>query len=228
MALDERTICNLALMELGHTTLLTGSGAIATDTDNTEAEDLCQLLYPVVRDAVLEKWSWPFARKYDLLVVADDGTGEVWIDLWDNFYTWPADMLVPRGFITYTSAASSYGYDIDASYGYIQRVPWPWVVGNHADVRGIFTDVQAADANFEYTKTMASTDVDLFPQEFSDAVTYLLAARLAKPLTSSDEKRQANNALYIQAVRQAMITATNAQYKRPEPDQEYVRARGLS
>jgi hypothetical protein len=213
-ALTEVVICNMALANLGHSTPLTdpgGNSDIASVTDATVEARLCQLWYERCRNQVLEDYPWDFARKYLLLTQLSDGTGKVWADEWDYSYTYPADCHVFRRFVTGTD-------DRDPE-------PWPWVIRNDGDVKVILCDVEAADANAEYTKTMAATDVDLFPEKFSDALSWLLSWRLAQSLSVPKARRDELLQTYMFTMPSAQRSDANEREDQPDRDEAWITAR---
>src|SRR5438128_882361 len=54
---SEVGICNLALLQIGQTSLIQDLG------EDSEAANACNLLYSVNRDETLQEFAWPFAQR---------------------------------------------------------------------------------------------------------------------------------------------------------------------
>ena len=224
MTLTEVTIGNMALSRLGITRALQGDadGTLANCTDTTTGKDMLDLWYPRKRDALLESFPWSFARKYASLgAVLDDGTGEVWEDLWDYAYTYPADCLKIRRFVV-DVGTGLYATGDEAWYRYRPR-PAPFEVKMHGAVKAIFTDVPVDCADIEYTA--AVTDASTFTEEFASLLAWVVAAELSEGLAV--DTRRADRALFMaqQAMYAAAASVTNEQEPRPEGDGDFIASR---
>jgi len=82
MAISIIEICNNALQGLK-------AERIMSLTDGTESADLCNQVWPSVRDSVLRSHSWNCATK--LVQLQQDSTAPAW--KWDYAYPLPADCL---------------------------------------------------------------------------------------------------------------------------------------
>lgn len=92
-AATEADICNLALYDIGQG--VTVANPLSGDT--TAAGAVCRLVYPQVRDALLKRFPWTFAKKQVPLqqIVESAGSG---LDLSDFLYAYqlPTDFLQAR------------------------------------------------------------------------------------------------------------------------------------
>lgn len=221
----EIDIANEALSNLGISELLAaGDGTIASESSGRPEAVALKFWLPRERDKQLSEWPWGFAKKIADLTVADDGTGEDWSSQWGNAYVWPADMLVPRNFIRYTTGDGTWDYYFQHRYVAIQN--WAFEQGFHDSKRVIFSDVADADAIMEYTLSLTASDVDQMPDDFIDALGYRVAWRIAPSVSADPEVIKRVFLQYKMSVRQAKVTAFNAQNKRPEQDGDFVLARG--
>lgn len=94
MALTDAEVCNLALAKIGE------KGFIDALSDDTEAAEICNVLYATSRDAMLEAHPWPFATHRELIgLLASRSVDDSDVRLrtgWSYTYALPSDML-PNG-----------------------------------------------------------------------------------------------------------------------------------
>ncbi len=120
MALSETRICNLALARLG-------AKRINALTDATNEAVQCNLHYEPVRDALLRRHAWRFARTR--AVLSEDAAAPV--HGWENQFSLPADFLrlvrTPEtGEYPFTIEGQKYLTDDDeAEIVYVRRVTDP-------------------------------------------------------------------------------------------------------
>lgn len=211
-SVDEITVCNMALMRIGVGERVTSSdGTLGNRTDSTLAGDHCELLYPIARDDVSADFPWAKLTKFALLVLEDDGTGAVWESEWDNAYTYPADCLYVRKFLT---AAGPGGTD-----------EAPFALGTIADgTEVIFTDVAEADANIEYTMQIA--DDDPVPDvKLAQAIAAKLGKLLRQPLNVAPQLAIQDEKEYQIALSNAAKSSANEAEPSETGDGPYVDAR---
>ena len=225
----EVSICEMALYRIGIAEQFTDvDGTIAGVTDSTVEQRVCARVYAQARDRVLQSHHWTFARKFVTLVLADDGTGEIWTDEWENAYTYPSDCLKIRRFVTDVGKGwyHTSGEFSDLRFGGSTHNEWPYVVRQHAGAKVILTDVETADADIEYT--CQETDTTLYDDLFVSALAYLIAAEITVPLVGegADAKRREMLTLYGWEMQQARSLSVNEERPHDEGDGDFVRARG--
>lgn len=175
MAATELVIVNKALLRLGESRALTstdGTAANIVETDTPQGRGAIQF-YTEARQETLRAFPWPFATKVATLTLQQTGEGEVWEDEWDFSYEYPADALQILRFLT--------------SRGPLEPNPPRYVIGVHASIKVIFTDVLEDDAKVQYIE-----DVDIttrFPPIFETALEYCLAGKLAFMLSGDPQLR---------------------------------------
>lgn len=149
-------ICNQALGNLG------SKAAIQSLTEaSTEAQE-CRRWYDVSRRSTLERHDWGFARKRSTLALHTNDPP----DTWAYRYQWPATCLAAR----YIPDPG----DDDMKVPFRQE--------NAADgSRSILTNLEQATLVF----TFDATDPNLFTQTYIDALSFLMAFRMAPKLTSA-------------------------------------------
>ncbi len=172
------------------------------DTDDSTAGELVRLHYPQALDALLRRAIWPFAqRSVALAVVEADPT-----PLWAYSYRTPADCLRPVSIpLSATTGA-------------------PFAVAS--DVTGGLIYTSISPATLFYTALIE--DVNLFPQDFADALAWALAVRIAYPLSKSfDVVGEARKGAAL-ALATALTAAGNAQQQPEPPPCEFLAVRGVT
>jgi hypothetical protein len=192
MPFSEVQICNMALARLGKTTQFTeGLGTVAsldpTEANEKIAAEMCQLWYETVRDAVGRDFGYGTTSKYALLVLANNGDGEVWEDLWENAWAYPGDALFIRGFVAPPLGLLTSSWPETAT----NFLGWPlvtgvkWAIGTISGSAVIFANgVDEDNPLVEYTMkqaTAASNFVDV-----ALALSWRLAAELCLPLLGAE------------------------------------------
>lgn len=150
MASSEVSICNIALAALG-------SDPIHSLEENNKRSRLCKVFYPEVRDLLLSRHDWAFARKYvqlqEIADYADDNALE------EGYYAFalPSDCLR--------------AIDLD-----------PIGLKDRWELRGsAVITVLDEEVYLKYTRQV--TDVGLFSSEFKNILAFEMALHLAMPLT---------------------------------------------
>ena len=172
---SEIDICNMALRHLGL------GNIVALDPPSTQTIRDCVLFYPQARDTVLRSARWQFATKRRALAAFT--VPEIFENLWDYAYVFPADCLQPRAV-----------YVEDESIP--QRAK---VVRVDTGEKIILTNVE--NAELEYT--MICTDTTWFDVDFVEAVALRLAMYLARPLRADEKKASEARSAYMEAIVQA-------------------------
>ena len=194
MVRTELNICDAALMRAGIADQITPGvdGTIAASGDTTVEQRVSEFWYSKRRDALLTRAPWSFARKYIDLVLNDDGDGEEWENEWQNAYTYPADCLQLRRFVSdigglYAAQTSGQWFGVRWVWtrGYDQ---WRYVVRSHDTVKVILTDVATTDATMEYT--FQQTDADEFTEPFASVLAWDICAEICIPLGRDEKYRQ--------------------------------------
>ncbi len=172
-------ICNLAIINLGHGTTISDFPPGDISDESTH----CEALYEQTRDAVLAAHDWNFANKRIVLA----GLGSPPSDYLYR-YQFPTDCLTARHLLAPVKGAE----------------PAPFRVASSEDRSGnditvILTDVKNAELSY----TAKITDPNRFPPLFIDALSWLLAARLAPALTKKKEKHHECLSIYQSIIAEA-------------------------
>ncbi len=193
-------ICNLALNHIGRET-------IASLDENTEASRTCRLHYDLQRHVLLRAYTWSFAKKYAKLALLDVETPG-----WKYTYSYPNDCVMARKI-----------YNEDNTWCILQK-NFP---GNMDQVL-VNDNTKAlvcnhADAYLEYTYDVK--DANIFTADFTQALSYYLAAAIAVPLTGSEALAQAMQAQGAGILQEAKFTMMGERNRVPDYPSKYFKAR---
>ena len=194
---SEVDICNLALNHIAQNT-------ITSLNEASNPARKCKLYFPVAKDAVLRAHDWNFATKIELLALIADET----IPGWDYLYARPANCLYIRKI--YNEA--NIGNALPTQYKEIKTTNGS---------RAIACDID--QAYIEFTQTV--TDPNDFDSNFVEALSFKLAAMIAKSLTGDlalAEKMEQKSMLIVSDARRVNSSERNNQ---DDPYNGYVEAR---
>lgn len=193
MAITKTSICNMALGHIGVSQQLTD-----VDTDNSAESTACLVFYDNVLDEVLRAYAWPWATKTAALAqVATNPTAE-----WAFSYRFPSDAVLFRRVLQTAR--------VDAADTII-----PFRISLDGTGRLIYTSV--ASAVGEYTKR--ETDESIYPADFANLVSLLLATRVGPMLTKGGVAvKLADRAftMYAQELQVAIAAAREEERRRAE------------
>jgi len=201
MATSKTSICNLALLHLGHSKLLGN-----VDTDTTAPAQLCRAVYDQARNEVFRDFNWPFATsRVTLALVKEDPNAE-----WSYSYRYPDDCMAFHRIL-----------DDDRATALITHIPFR--LGQDAAGTLIFTDRDAADGQY----TILIEDPTRYPADFVQVITLLLAAYVAPGVTGGDEFKLGARALqlYEWARIRARQNASNEEQADPDGNSAFERSR---
>lgn len=190
-------IVNLALYKLGERQPL-------ANLDGTDPKTLaCVAAYPVIRDALLTSFPWPFATSSVTLMEAAEEFPK-----WVYAYVHPASALrVLRVYCDNTQGGRSEAFMVQATPNGARR--------------RILANIRPAYCDY----TVAVTDEAVFPPLFCDVLAYGLAAELAMPLTSDPDIFKAVEDTYNRRLANAAtMAAREAHVETPAPSR-YMEAR---
>ena len=189
-------ICNRALDLIGHTKRIT---SIGTPFESAEAE-ACAQHYESCRTELLESHQWNFATvKRELVALAESDD-----PAFQFAYQMPDEVL--EVLAVQHAEATADGFEAD------RAVPQDFKIhADENDVVRIYSDLD--DAWCRYTKYV--TNPNLFSPQFLNALTWLLASRLAGPIIKGAEGgNERNRCLQMYALAMAAATKTDARQQR--------------
>ena len=193
-------ICNLALSHIGRE-------QIASLNEDTEAARTCKMHYDIQRRVLLRAYTWSFAKKYAKLALLDVKTHG-----WKYTYAYPDDCVMARK-----------AYNEDHTWSVLNKD----FLGNldqvlvNGSTKAIVCNYK--DAYLEYTADVK--DADLFTDDFTQALSYYLAAAVCVPLTGSEALAQAMQSQGTSILQEAKYTMMGERHKVPDYPSKYFKAR---
>lgn len=202
MSSQKTQIANLALIRIGVSKTITD-----VDTESSTEARLIRLAWDNERDAVLEDFPWPFARKYVTLGLTGGSSTTAVNNDWQYSYGYPSDCLFARRLVTVA--------------GRNNTAPPPFVIGQDDDGQLIFTD--ESEAVLEYTARVL--DPSRFTALFSSALAWKIAATVATPLSRVKDIMTAAERGYAIEISRARARALNESQQDDAAESEFIRAR---
>lgn len=198
--MNNTDICNMALNHIGRE-------QIASLHEETEAARTCRIHYDLQRKVLLRAYNWSFAMKTVELALIDKT-----VPGWKYVYAYPNDCVMAYKI-----------FNKDNSWVVLRKN----FAGNMDQV--VLNDNTKAlvcdhkDAFLQYTYDVK--DVDLFPADFAQALSYYLAAAIAVPLTGSQALAQSMQAQGNALLQEAKFTMMEERNKVPEYPSKYFLSR---
>jgi len=191
MAIVKLDICNLALSHIGQDAITQAD----LDGDLNESARHLNTNFDFSRDFVLRAKGWRFASVKEALVATEDEVSN-----WDYVYTYPAKCLRINKLFYDTESKDPVPIEFEVVY-----LP-------SEDKKVIATGYDDAYIDYNYQVT----DPDLFDASFITALAYLLAAKIAKPLTGDNDTAKLMLELYYSLVSDASRLSESGQYMKPK------------
>ena len=191
-------ICNLALSYLS-------KGKITSMDDNTEEAAQCKIHYEHDRRLLLRQYPWGFAKRTVKLALLD-----ATVPGYDYAYSYPAECLAVRYVFDEENAAAKEEDLCDFD-----------TVMTSGNQKALATNVELAWC--EYTFNIR--DVDMFPDEFIEALAHYMAANMAMVLTGSASIQQAQFQLYQESIEMAKVYSAQERRKNTVYPEGYAAAR---
>lgn len=198
--MNNTDICNMALNHIGRE-------RIASLNEASEPARTCKIHYDIQRRVLLRAYNWSFAKKTDKLALIDKK-----VPGWGFVYAYPPDCVQARKIFnennTWMVLQKNFKGNMDQI---VLNDNTKAIVCNHAD------------AYLEYIYDVK--DVNLFTDDFAQALSYYLAGAIAVPLTGSAAMGQQMQAMGNQLLQEAKFTMMEERHKVPEYPSKYFRAR---
>ena len=193
---SEVQIAKLALQHIGD------RWDISDLTEATPEAEQVNLVFDDTRDALLRQHPWNFGKKYaSPATLSGTVPGN-----WTYMYAYPTDAVRVNGIIDPVETGTPIKFE---------------VARNASDVKVVLTDQE--DAEFFYTARI--TDTVQFDPEFTMALSYALAARLAMPLTGERAIMGDMDTLARNIVNSAWETDSNEGIEEDLPEATWIQAR---
>jgi hypothetical protein len=203
---DAIAICNRALSEMG-----SQSSIADFNEKSTEALE-CRKFYEPVRDWLLGKAHWNFCRRAISLALLKQAAGSIWTDAqpqppWGYSFAYPSDCIKVR----YLTSGMSF------------------IVAGDKDVSGnaikvILTDDPQPIAVY----TAKVIDTSIWDPEFTEALVYSLAGRLAIPLSGDKDLMRLNTQLANALIEEARAFDANEGTQTQQIDADWITVRGVT
>lgn len=188
---------NLALLRVGQ------GKTLESLTEDSQAADVLNLVYPLAVDIVLAEGPWPFAQRRAALVPLGPGPAG-----WARQYALPADCLVPGELWAGTRPTRP-----------DEAIPYEVVALQDEDGEPLGSALNADRDGATLLYTARVRNPELYPPLFADALAWKLASMAAAPLTGdpsrSDQAEQRYRLALAGALRDALTTGHEA---RPRPN----------
>lgn len=180
MASSPIDICNMALANIGQ-------GSIQSFNSPTAASRICKQRYDETRREALSATLWNFASLWTLgLAVAIDPKPP-----WSYVYAYPAGALKV--------------FEILKENGETTDIPFE--VTARPDAAGMLIHCNQAAPTFIYAKDI--DDVTFFTSEFTNAMAWLLASKIAMTITKSDKLQTNAYKMWVGLSSQAITASAN-------------------
>jgi len=184
-------------------------------TDRSKEASACRQFYDQVRDEVLRAYPWHFATAIEALTLVEEDPN----DEWGYSYKYPLTSLAFKRILNGASRIET------------QTSRIPFRIVNDPTYTGltIFTNKQLIlsdypDAFGEYT---VSPDTRVYPPDFAQAFSLLLAAYIAPRVTGGDQFKLGERAfkMYYMKIREAARNASREHQPDVEIESDLYRAR---
>jgi hypothetical protein len=195
-------IYNMALGQCGV------SRFINSVTDQTSEARTCNIFWENVRDQVLARIDWLFARRSAILELTT-----LTSNAWKYVYAYPSDCLAAREVVS--------GQDF-----FLKRYQHdaPFEVAENECGGGLVVLANERDAMLTYTARI--TTYTLWSPAFVNCLSLLLGSKIAGPLSSNPKYANQLGSAYEVALQDAAASSLNEQHARPDAESELILTRG--
>ena len=198
-------------------------------TDTTPEARTLNVFWEACRDQALQDFPWGFAMRYaDLQSLQKRTPG------WIFTYGYPADCLQARFIVPrHYHGSCNQSAQVAPGYQYVFWNPWHYFYNDRHKVPFEVVENEAGGGlgivtNEPYAKlayTARIKTITLWTPAFVSALSWLLAARAAAPLSAKPEYAQAAGQAYRAAIDEAAALAMNEGAEKDEPESEFIEAR---
>lgn len=205
---DKVSICNMALSYLGVSTEI-------QDFDNEKSKEAqaCRRFYDNLRQKLLRDFDWPFANAIDFLALLANPIGLTQPTVeWTYWYRYPANAIAIRRILNNATRSDTADSRVD------------FAVGRDSAGRVIYSNMATAQIQYTYDET----DATRFPADFADALSLLLASRMASRLTGGDPNKLGMQTyqMYRLSISEAKANSANQEPRVRPPEADMIAVRG--
>ena len=195
-------IYNMALGQCGV------SRFINATTDQTTEARVCNVFWENVRDQVLGRIDWLFARRYKALELTT-----LTSTVWKYVYAYPSDCLAAREIISSQDLFRRRHQDVA-----------PFETAENEVGGGLVIPTNERDAVLVYTARI--TTYTLWSPAFVNCLSLLLGSKIAGPLASNPKYADQLGRAYEAALLDAAASSLNEQHAQPAAESELILTRG--
>lgn len=199
---SKTVISNLAISHLGVSKEISNF-----DTERSPEASACRRFYPLALGATLRDFPWSFAETIQALALIEEDPN----DEWAFAYRYPSDCKNFRRILS--------GVRNDTRQSRV-----PYLIGKDSAGKVIYTDKELAEGKY----TAFVDDPDRYPEDFTLALSFRLAAYLSPRITGGDPFKMGERAIkfYEYEITKAEAANVNEQQDDEEPESEFTRVRG--
>jgi hypothetical protein len=195
-------IYNMALGQCGV------SRFINSVTDQTSEARTCNIFWENVRDQVLARIDWLFARRSAILELTT-----LTSNAWKYVYAYPSDCLAAREVVSGQDFfLKRYQHDVT------------FEIAENEVGGGLVVLTNERDAVLVYTARVIT--YSLWSPSFVNCLSLLLGSKIAGPLSSNPKYTADLGRAYEVALHDAAASSLNEQHARPDAESELILTRG--
>jgi hypothetical protein len=195
-------IYNMALGQCGV------SRFINSVTDQTSEARTCNIFWENVRDQVLARIDWLFARRSAILELTT-----LTSNAWKYVYAYPSDCLAAREVVSGQDFfLKRYQHDVT------------FEIAENEVGGGLVVLTNERDAVLVYTARVIT--YSLWSPSFVNCLSLLLGSKIAGPLSSNPKYANQLGSAYEAALQDAAASSLNEQHARPDAESELILTRG--
>lgn len=195
-------ILNMALSHIG-----VGKEVASIKTEKSEEAAAGRRFFNIARDVVLRDFHWPFTTVIEVLALIESDPNSEWA----YSYKYPVDCLCMRRIL---SGIRNDDRNTEVTYKLAHNTS------------GVIIYTDEPTAFVEYTGR--SEDPQIYPPDFTMALSYYLASLLAPRLTGGDpfDLKTKAEKMYRIELSKAAANAFNEEKVEDPPDSEFISIRG--
>ncbi len=199
MSTSQIEICNLALSHIG------SSDRIASLTEQTEPARLCNIMYEISREFVLQDFDWAFAERNELLALLDlTPTG------YEYAYQYPSGCIQAKEIFQAVEGAAPIDFAVVTQESMLSKM----VLTNEENARLVYTgDIK---------------NTTMFTPAFVMAFSYQLASNIAIPITKKSSIKNAMLSYYSAYYDRAQVLDARQNRYTVQQTNDYLSARGYT
>ena len=193
-------ICNIALNHIG-------KEMITSFNEESEAARTCKMHYDLQRKVLLRAYTWSFAAKtVRLPLLAECLPGLYYV------YPYPPECVMARKIFNEETTEDVLEHNLKGNVDQILL---------NDNTKAIVSNYKNAFLQYTYD----AKDANLFPADFSQALSYYLASAIAIPLTGSAALSQQMLQLGSNILAESKFTMMDERNRTPEYPCNYLKAR---